>query len=154
MGLEGQRIDHCKAAHPSLGGSAFRGFSFVFCRWENPMIIHTDVAINKSAANHPEPDFCILLSRLLIAISCGGDFDPTELVRLAVIEPGDTLETVTAELGYTLTPDWEARDREGGWYALTYILSDWGEGIIVLLPDRPDIDPAILHLCSETPETR
>lgn len=113
----------------------------------------SDAAINEAATLHPDPDFRTLLSRLLTAISCDGDFDPGELVRLVIIEPGDTLENVNAELGYTLTPDWEARDREGGWYALTYILSDWGEGIIVLVP-QSGIDPAFLHLCSETPESR
>jgi hypothetical protein len=113
-----------------------------------------DAAINDSATNHPDPNFRCLLSRLLPAISCDGEFDPTELVRLVIIEPGDTLETLNAELGYALTPDWEARDREGGWYALTYILSDWGEGLLVFIPDQPDIDPAFLRLCSETPETR
>lgn len=114
----------------------------------------TGPAIYEAATLHPDPAYRTLLSRLLVAITCDGDFDPTELVRLVNIEPGDTLETVNADLGYNLTPDWEARDREGGWYALTYILSDWGEGLIVLLLDRSDIDPAILHLCSETPETR
>ena len=47
----------------------------------------------------------------------------------------------------------EACDREGAWTALTYILSDWGEGIIVLIRHGSDIDPAFLHLCSETPES-
>ena len=118
------------------------------------MLILTDAAINDAAIFHPDPDFRTLLSRLLAGISCDGEFDPAELVRLVVIEPGDTLEAVNTDMGYTLTPDWEARDREGGWTALTYILSDYGEGLIVLIPDRPDIDPAFLHLCSETPESR
>lgn len=118
------------------------------------MLILTDAAINEVAINHPDPDFRALLSRLLTAISCDGEFDPTELVRLVIIEPGDTLETVNTALGYTLTPDWEARDQQGTWTALTYVLSDWGEGIIALIPDCQDIDSAILHLCSETPESR
>ena len=116
-------------------------------------IIH-GAAIHEAATNHPEPEFCTLLSRLLAGISCDGEFDPAELVRLVVIEPGDTLEAVNTDMGYTLTPDWEARDREGGWYALTYILSDYGEGVIVLIRHGSDIDPAFLHLCSETPESR
>lgn len=112
------------------------------------------VAINEAATLHPDPAFRLLLTRRLAAISCDGEFDPTELVRLVVIEPGDTLETVNADLGYALTGDWEARDREGGWYALTYILSDFGEGLLIFIPDQPDIDPAFLRLCSETPESR
>lgn len=118
------------------------------------MNIISGVAIYEAATLHPDPDFRTLLSRLLVAISCDGEFDPAELVRLVVIEPGDTLETVNTELGYALTGDWEACDREGGWYALTYILSDYGEGVIVLIRHGSDIDPAFLHLCSETPESR
>ena len=118
------------------------------------MKLITDATIYEAATLYPDPEFRTLLSRLLSAISCDGEFDPTELVRLVIIEPGDTLETVNADLGYALTGDWEARDREGGWYALTYILSDFGEGLLIFIPDQPDIDPAFLHLCSETPESR
>lgn len=115
-------------------------------------IIH-GAAIHEAAANHPESNFCTLLSRLLAAISCDGEFDPAELVRLVVIEPGDTLEAVTARLDFTLTPDWEASHWEGDWHALTYILSDWGEGLLVCIPDQPDINPAFLRLISEMPES-
>lgn len=116
------------------------------------MNIISESAMLETAPLHPDPAFRLLLTRLLAAISCGGEFDPAELVRLIIIEPSDTLETVNTALGYTLTPDWEACDREGSWYALTYILSDWGEGLLVFIPDQPDIDPAFLKLCSVTQE--
>lgn len=110
------------------------------------MNIISGLAINEAATNHRDPGFRTLLSRLLTAISWDEEFDPTELVRLVVIEPGDTLDTVNAELGYTLTPDWEARDQEGTWTALTFILSDWGEGLLVFIPDQPGLDPALRQL--------
>lgn len=116
-------------------------------------IITSSAAMFDAAANHSDPAFRSLLSRLLAAITCDGEFDPGELVRLVIIEPGDTLEAVTAELDFTLTPNWEACDREGGWYALTYILSDWGDGLLVLIPDRGHIEPAFLRLVSDVPET-
>lgn len=105
-----------------------------------------------AAANHPEPAFRSLLSRLLAAISCDGEFDLSELLRLVIIDPGDTLEAVNAELGFTLTTDWEACDREGDWTALIYVLSDWGEGLLVIINTQPDIDPAFRQLCSESAE--
>lgn len=108
--------------------------------------ISSSPAMYELAANHPDPTFRSLLSRLLAAISCDGEFDPGELLRLVVIEPGDTLETVNTDLGYTLTSDWEALDQEGGWTALTYVLSDWGEGILAFLPNEPGIDPAFRKL--------
>lgn len=116
-------------------------------------LISSSPALADLEANHTDPAFRSLLSRLLAAISCDGEFDPAELVRLVVIEPGDTLEAVTAQLDFTLTPDWEACDREGGYYALTFVVSDWGEGLLVFIPDRPDIDPAFLRLVSEMPES-
>ena len=109
-------------------------------------IISSSPAMLDLAANHPDPDFRTLLSRLLAAISCDGEFDPGELLRLVIIGPGDILGTVNAALDFRLTPEWEACDREGGWTALTYILSDWGEGIIALLPNQPGIDPALRKL--------
>lgn len=84
------------------------------------MHIYADATLKDVALSHPDPDFRCLLSRLLTAISCDGEFDPAELVRLVVIEPGDVLDTVNTELNFTLTPNWEICDREGGWYALTY----------------------------------
>ena len=116
-------------------------------------IISSSSAMYVLAANHPDPDFRTLLSRLLEAISCDGEFDLGELLRLVIIEPGDILGTVNAALDFTLTPEWEACDREGGWTALTYILSDWGEGLLVFIPDHPDLDPAFLRLVSEMPES-
>lgn len=119
------------------------------------MKLITDSALYDAATHHPDLNFRLLLTRLLAAISCDGEFDPAELVRLVIIEPGDTPDAVNVELGYTLTSDWEASDRVGNWTALLWVVSDWGEGIAALIPaNRPDIDPAFLHLCSETPETR
>lgn len=111
-------------------------------------ILFSSFAMFNVAAKHSDPDFRALLSRLLAAITCDGEFDPGELVRLVIIEPGDTVEAVNAELGFTLTTDWEACEGEGGWYVLTYILSDWGEGLLVCIPNQPDIDPAFRQPCS------
>lgn len=116
-------------------------------------IIQSSVAMFDMVAQHTDPACRRLLSKLLVSISCDGEFDPGELLRLVIIDPGDTLEAVTAQLDFTLSPDWEACEREGGWYALTYVLSDWGEGLLIFIPDQPDIDPAFLRLVSEMPES-
>jgi hypothetical protein len=115
--------------------------------------IISSAALYDLTANHPDPAFRSLLSRLLAAISCDGEFDPGELLKLVIIDPGDTLDAVNAALDFTLTPDWEACDQEGDWMALTYVLSDWGEGLLVCIPDQLDIEPAFLRLVSEMPET-
>ena len=116
-------------------------------------IISSTPTMYELAAYHPDPAFRSLLSRLLAAISCDGEFDPGELLRLVIIDPGDTLEAVNTSLGYTLTPDWEACDREGDFWVLTYVTSDWGEGLLVFIPDHPDLDTAFLCLVSEMPES-
>lgn len=107
-----------------------------------------------AVATHPDPAFRTLLARLLTAISCDGDFDPAELVRFAVIEPGDTIDSLGAVLGIALPSDCEAAENEGDWTALTYILSDWGEGVIVFIPDRVGISPEFRGLLSEVPGNR
>lgn len=107
-----------------------------------------------AVATHPDPSFRTLLSRLLTEISCDGEFDPAELVRFAVIDPGDTIESVGRALGIALPSDCEAADHEGDWTAFTYILSDWGEGVVVLVPDRVGISSEFRALLSEVPRIR
>ncbi|WP_165323542.1 hypothetical protein [Rhizorhabdus phycosphaerae] len=45
------------------------------------------------------------------------------------------------------TPSWEHIQDHGGWFELTYVLSDDGFGHIVLVPDAEGIDANLLKLC-------
>ena len=82
-------------------------------------------------------------------------YDLGELAHFLIVEPSDSLDTIEAALGFSpLTNLVEVVVDHGGWFEAVFILGDDGFGWVLLIPDQPDIDPAFLHLCSETPETR
>ena len=102
-----------------------------------------------------------LLLKRLDMLAEFSDFDLSELAHFVVVEPGDTIATVEAELGFSpfvnfvdgaRYPDaafessWEWLVAHGSWYELCYALSDSGFGIILLVPNRPDVEPALLEL--------
>lgn len=89
------------------------------------------------------------------------DFNLSELAHFVIVEPGDTLATIEAELGFSpfvnfvdgarypdpdFTPNWEWLIDHGQWFELVFALSDSGFGINLLVPNRPDVDAMLLAL--------
>jgi hypothetical protein len=73
--------------------------------------------------------------------------DMMDLAQIFVIQPGDTLATL-AVARHQPFELWEfITSHPGGWYEAVFVLSDDGAGHVVLVPDRPNIDPALLDLC-------
>ncbi|MXP47440.1 hypothetical protein GRI43_08605 [Altererythrobacter luteolus] len=60
-----------------------------------------------------------------------------ELCTILILEPDDRLDPTSAE--YIAYSD--------GWFELVFILSDDGQGQVVLVEDRPDGDQALLDHC-------
>ena len=102
-----------------------------------------------------------LLLKRLDMLSEFSDFDLSELAHFVIVEPGDTLATIEAELGFSpfvnfvdgarypdpaFTPSWEWLIDHGPWLELVFALSDSGFGINLLVPNRPDVDPMLLAL--------
>ena len=69
-----------------------------------------------------------------------------DLAAIYIIQPGDTLQALALARGWPFA-DWEFIIDHGGWYEAVFIISDDGFGHAVLVPDRDDIDPALLDLC-------
>ena len=67
----------------------------------------------------------------------------TDLATIFVVEPGDTYASLDAARGH-LNCDWEFVLDRGGWFEAVTIISDDGAGHVVFVPDRPEIDPALL----------
>ena len=93
-------------------------------------------------------------------LACDGH-DLGELAHFVVVEPADTLAAIEEVVGMPLatnlvdgskygdpgfTPNFEYVERHGAWFEAVMILSDDGFGIVLLVPDRPDIDPTLLGL--------
>lgn len=72
----------------------------------------------------------------------------SDLCKVLILEPGDTLVLLERGLGQKLhPPPWEYLQLQDGWYEFAIIESDDGHGVVVLIPNQPDVDPLLLELC-------
>jgi hypothetical protein len=77
------------------------------------------------------------------------DYDLAELVHVLVVEPGDTLADLNGALGFAVEDRRvDAIDSHPACWELTYVLSDFGSGVVVYIPKSPDIDPRLLEVCA------
>lgn len=78
--------------------------------------------------------------------------DMVDLAELFIVEPPDTLDAIQRARGWSFE-DWEfIHHHASGWYEAVFVLSDDGFGHVVLVPDHPDTDPAVLQLCRDHSE--
>lgn len=80
--------------------------------------------------------------------------DMMDLATIYVVTgPADTLVALDRARGRPLT-DWEfIQAHPGGWYEIVIITADFGDGDVILIPDRANIDPALLNLCRDNAES-
>lgn len=103
---------------------------------------------------------CLLTSRRDQLLEYDG-YDLGDLVHIIVVQAGDALPEIEAEAGVPLAtnlvtgarlgeeefePSFEYVERHGCWLEAVLILSDDGFGVVLLVPDRIDSDPALLAL--------
>lgn len=114
------------------------------------MRVLRDSASIRSAGTDPrEPSLSVLITRLIHDLDDEG-CDLTEMVRIVVVEPGDALATIDAELGFPLLErPLDVIETHDGWIELTMVLRDDGSGVVVYVPVRPDVDARLLAHCQE-----
>ncbi len=101
----------------------------------------------------------------------GGDkFNTTELGYFLVIEPGDIIDAITAQIGFNIlanrftgirwdqsgfTPSFEFIEEFSACYELVIILDDSGYGIDIFISKGTGVDPDLLAMCQRyaTPGT-
>ncbi|MBK9246105.1 MAG: hypothetical protein IPM30_14925 [Burkholderiales bacterium] len=86
------------------------------------------------------------------------------LATFVVVEPGDPLGALDAQLGFSVlsnrfdgtrhgdrgfSPSFELAEDHGGLFELVFVLADYGDGVIVLVPKGDGIDGRLLSLCAE-----
>jgi hypothetical protein len=92
----------------------------------------------------------------------GHNFNSTELGYILVIEPGDTLEAIQAQIGFDIlsnrwtglrydqenfTPSFEFIEDFGFCFDAVWIVSDTGWGIEAIVPKVVGIPPELLDMC-------
>ena len=110
-----------------------------------------------------DPDLkAILLHRVMLLQEYLETYAFEDLLAILVVQPGDKIEDIEAELtfsplvcldGYRF-PDkrfksgiWEFIIERRGYFEITLCLCDSGLGNLLILPDRPDIEPSLRALC-------
>ncbi len=82
------------------------------------------------------------------------DYELSELAVLVIVQPGDTLEQAEAAFGQPLVRNSrfcylpELAEQHGSWIECTFILSDDGFGLILLVQVDPNTDSRILAACN------
>ena len=82
------------------------------------------------------------------------DYELSELAIFVVVQAGDTLEQAEAAFGQPLVQDNsfsllpELIERHGGWFEATFILSDDGFGLVLLVEIAANTDHDLLAACN------
>ena len=95
----------------------------------------------------------------------GGDqFDAAELGYFLIIEPGDSLDTISAQFGFNIlasrftgirwdqpgfTPSFEFVEEFSACYEMVFILDDSGYGIDIFISNATGVDPDLLAMCQQ-----
>ena len=101
----------------------------------------------------------------------GGDkFNTTELGYFLVIDPGDSLDTITTQIGFNIlanrftgihwdqpgfTPSFEFIEEFPSCFEIVIILDDSGYGVDIFISKGSGVDPDLLAMCQRfaTPGT-
>ena len=114
-----------------------------------------------------DPELRALIEQRVEAIlaQVGDDYELDEIVLFVVVEPGDPLEAIDAQLGFpvlctlwgepdacfgspTFAPTWELLEEHARFYEIVYILGDDGFGVEVFVPKRADVPQELLAMCA------
>ena len=88
--------------------------------------------------------------------------DLSEIARFIIVQPGDSLDDLEKELGFSIfrnpvdgrlfgdtefSPGWEWLANHDSVWEICFIYDDSGFGHVVIIPNEQGIDPALLRLC-------
>jgi len=117
------------------------------------IIIQTWAALEHALLSPLDPRLRSILALRRDQLAGWGD-----IAHFIIVQPGDKPEQIEPPPLINLVdgcrygdpafePSWEHIQDHGGWFELTYILSDDGFGHIIFIPDAEGIDPELLSLC-------
>ena len=131
------------------------------------MIVIRDAAELPLVSN---PEIRDLVDLRILELSEDEPWDPDVLGPFVVVEPGDQLESLDEQLGFSIltsringthfgdagfVPAHEILEEHTGFFEIVFILSDDGYGVTVLVPKDAAVDPDLLAMCTRyaTPAT-
>lgn len=100
------------------------------------------------AAQIANPALSVLVLERIAAIADDIPFDSTVHGYFVVVEAGETLEAINAQVGFDLlSRTLEILEDCGSFWSLLYILDDSGYGIELFVPKTVGMPPELLALC-------
>ena len=112
---------------------------------------HPDEVLAFSLCASSPPWMVELMSQRLSELLADGDA-MEELVCFVIADTHTTLADIESVLGHPVLSDaghplWEVLEAHPQGYEWVFVLHDSGYGAIVLVPNSPDTDSAVLNLC-------
>lgn len=116
-----------------------------------------------AAATINDPEVRTSIEKTISHLNGENSCDPEVLGYFLIVEPGDTLQAISAQLGFSIlcnrwtgvsfghagfTPSWEVMDAHAHWYELVFVISDDGFGVVVFIAKTEGIDPDLLAMCA------
>ncbi|GLK43789.1 MULTISPECIES: hypothetical protein [Novosphingobium] len=105
------------------------------------IVIRTYAALSDASAVLEGNQVHALLEAHVERLAEYADFDLTDLAMFAIIMPGDTLDSIEAELGRSLIDSAgtfiqppEIVQKHSDWFEVAFILSDDGFGLVLFVP--------------------
>ena len=111
---------------------------------------------------HPDPELRSLLSLRMAQLVPPDGADIGDAVHFLIVEPGDQLCQLEANIGFTplqnlvdgsfygdpdFTPSWESVEFHDGWIEIAYIFTDDGFGTIIFVPRADGVEPDLIARC-------
>lgn len=111
-----------------------------------------------------DPELRHLIEKTIAALSPDGPYDPDVLGYFLIVQPGDTLATINAQIGFDIlankwtgirfdqpgyTPSFEVLEEHAGYWEVVFIVDDSGYGIELFIPKAASIDPDLLAMCAQ-----
>lgn len=128
------------------------------------LVIRSSSAMTHVLAGLLDPLLSQLLQQRRAQLEACEGYDLGELAHFLIVQPGDRLIAIETELGFSplanfidgvrfpdpaFAPSWEWIADHGGWFELTFILSDDGFGWSLFVQDADGVEPCLLALCRQ-----
>ncbi len=111
-----------------------------------------------------DPGIRELLLQRLQAVTDGEPYEAEEMGYFVVVEPGDSVEAIEAQLGFTFVaenrwgesctdanynPGFEYLDEHASCFDMAFVIGDSGFGVLLVVPKHPDIPASLMALCQQ-----
>lgn len=119
------------------------------------IVIRTAEDMARALDSPLDPDLMQCLQAQRDRLSEWSDYDPSDLAMFVIVQPGDRLTDIDTACGWKLVEDGiftqpvELFAQHGGWFEVTWILSDDGFGLVLCVSTAAISVPELLAVCGQ-----